>query len=105
MVVTASSGLWGSRRRHAGDAVECVEEVAPDLSPYAEHGPPLGGEAIEAAAALAGLLHPAPFDPAALFELVQKRVQRRRLELEPAVRPLVDQLRDFVAMPLRPVEH
>src|SRR6478609_180731 len=86
------------------DLVERVDEVAPDASTRAEHLAAGGGQAIKTAASLTRLLDPAARDPAVFFELVQEGIERGRLETEPPIRALLDDLRQLVAMAIRSVE-
>src|SRR6185312_15914710 len=57
-----------------------------------------GRELVIAAAALAGLFHPAAKDPATLFQPVQQRIKRRDVEGERALRLLLNELADFIAV-------
>src|SRR5215813_8614781 len=47
---------------------------------------------------LPGFLHPAAFDPAALFQPVKQEIKRGGVELQHAVRARLDQLADLVTM-------
>src|SRR5215207_9268460 len=64
------------------DLLNGVDEFAPVVALRGEDLPPFGGQAVEAAPALAGLLDPLPGDPAAFFQPVQQGVERRHLELQ-----------------------
>src|SRR5262245_38742355 len=88
------SGMIDSR-----DEAHRLDECLPGLALADEDAAALGGEAVEAAPPLAGLLDPAAAQPAALLEAVEQGVERCDVELEPPVRPRLDQLADLVAMP------
>src|SRR5206468_9090557 len=60
--------------------------------------------AIVAAAPLSGPLDPAAVDQPSVFETIERRIQRRGMKGDRAVRPLLDQLADFVAVPLPFIE-
>src|SRR5262245_110722 len=47
---------------------------------------------------LAGFFHPPTFDPAAIFQSIEQRVERGGVEFQHAVRSLLDQFADFVAV-------
>src|SRR6185503_15214169 len=55
-------------------------------------------DAVVAAAALSGLLHPPAADPAAPLEAVQQRIQGRHREAHVPARARLDQLRHLVAV-------
>jgi hypothetical protein len=57
-----------------GDAVERIEEVAPEFSALAERGATGSGKPIEAASPLPGFLDPSSADESLFFELVQKGI-------------------------------
>src|SRR6185312_1234674 len=57
-----------------------------------------GRELVIAAAALACFFHPAALDPAALLQSVQQRIKRGNVEGERAVRLLLNELADFIAV-------
>src|SRR5688572_31302573 len=87
-----------------GDLIECVDELAPHAPARAEHLAAARGQAIEAAPPLAGLFEPAPGHPALFLQLVQKGIERRRLEAQLAVRARLDDLRQLIPVAIRPVE-
>ena len=89
---------------HASDLVERLEELAPQLATLAQHGAAGRRQAIEAPSPLARSFDPPAFRPAALFELVEKWIQGRRLKLETALGPLFDQLGNLVPVTLRAVQ-
>jgi hypothetical protein len=77
---------------HGGD--ECIE--GPLL--VGAHSPTFGGELVDAAA-LAGLLDPGAFDPPALLEAIQQRLQGVDMERQLATGPHLNQLAELVAVP------
>src|SRR6187431_380124 len=83
---------------HARDLPERHQEAAPVGALIREHPAARFRDAVVAAPALAGFLDPAPFDPAAFLEPVQRRVERREREAQAAAGPLFDQLGDFIAV-------
>src|ERR1019366_3331169 len=87
------SGIFDS-----GDAADGIDEGLPALALGGQDFAPLRGQPVIASPALAALLDPAALNPAAFFEAIQQRVERRRVKTERAVRPLFDQLADFVAV-------
>src|SRR5919106_4745623 len=89
----------------ARDVVERLEELAPDLAAHAQRGAAGRGQPVNPPPSLAGFLDPASFDQAALLELVKQGIKRCGLKLQPPLGSRLDLLRDFVAMPLRSVEH
>src|SRR4026209_309035 len=84
---------------HSRDEAHRVNESLPRLTLADENPPPLGGEAVEAAPAVAGLFDPAAAPPAGLLAAGEQGVERRDVELQPPVRPRFDQLADLVAVP------
>src|SRR3954467_3173314 len=82
----------------AGDLGQRGDEAAPVGALLDEHAPPRVGNPVVAAAALAGLFHPPALDPAAIFEAIERRVERGERELQAAAGPLLDQLGDLVAV-------
>src|SRR5687767_8632704 len=81
------------------DAGQRVDELFPARAMAGQHAASFGSDPVKPLAALAGLLHPAPGDEAALLEAVEHRVERGDVELEHAAGPLLDQLADLVAVP------
>src|SRR5262245_42603042 len=80
-------------------------ERLPVIALPGEHAPAFGGEAVEAAAPLAGLLGPPALQPAALLEPVEQGIERRDVELEAAAGALLDQLADLVAVAGARLDH
>src|SRR5919197_3251306 len=87
-----------SRMFDPRDAVQRREERAPASPLRVECFLSLWGEAIETAAARVAPLDPASLNEPAALEPVQRRIQRRDMELQRTVRPVLDQLRDLVAV-------
>ena len=75
-----------------------------DRSLPRQHAPSLARQLVVAPPPLAGLLDPPAFDPAALLEAIQHRIERRDPEGEGAFGPRLDQLADLVAV-ARPLLH
>src|SRR5262245_12270532 len=84
--------------------VQRLEKLAPDAAANAQDPAAGGGEPVVALAPLAGLLDPASRDPALLLELVEQRIKRRRLEMEPALRARLDDLGELVPVAIRAIE-
>ena len=59
---------------HLSDAVERIEERAPELAPLAEHGETGRGEPVKASAALPRFLDPSTGDECLFFELVEEGI-------------------------------
>src|SRR5882762_626207 len=87
------SGMFGLR-----DLVNGVDELAPVVTLCGEHVPAFGGQAVEAAPALARLLDPLARDPPALLEAIEEGIEGGDLELEAAAGACLDQLADLVAV-------
>src|SRR5687768_6085109 len=68
----------------AHDGIDRLDVRLPRFALTREHAAAFRREAIEAALALAGLLYPSSFDPAAVLEAEDRRVERRQREGEPA---------------------
>src|SRR5438876_695414 len=79
-------------------AVQRVEERAPAPALGIEHFLARSREMVETPPAAAAALHPLARDQAAAFEAVERRIERGHVERDGAVRPLVDQLGDLVAV-------
>src|SRR5262245_3548029 len=84
---------------NSGDEAHRGHERLPGVPLTGEDTASLRREPIESAAALAGFFHPAPLQPAALFEAIQQRIQRRDMEFQLAAGLAFDQPADLVAMP------
>src|SRR5207248_7111141 len=80
------------------DPVERGEKHLPAAPLRLERAASVGGEAVEAAAARAGALHPAAVNQAAPLQAVERRVERGDMEGERAVRAALDQLGELVAV-------
>jgi hypothetical protein len=81
------------------DQPDRLDERIPGFTLARQHAAPVGGKAIEASAALAGLFDPGPFDPAALLEAIEERIQGIDVEDELASRTRFDQLAQLVPVP------
>ena len=82
----------------AGDLTQRGDESPPLLALRLEDALPRVGDAVVAASALPGPLHPAPANQPALFEAIERGVERSEREAERAVRPLFDLAGDVVAV-------
>src|SRR3982751_6866300 len=85
-----------SRVLDRGDLRQRGDETAPVGALLGQDAPPRVRDPVVTPPAGARLLDPASLDPAAVLEAVQGGVQRRERERQPAVRALLDHLRDFV---------
>src|SRR6476646_4235776 len=83
---------------HPGDTVDGRHERLPALALRLERRAAGGRETVEAPAPLAGLLHPAADDPAALLHAVEQRIERRDIEGEDALGTRLDELLELIAM-------
>src|SRR5262249_60069359 len=81
---------------HAGHLSERGDETAPVGALLGEHAAARVGDAVVAAPPLARFFDPPSPNPAAIFEAVQRRVERGEREAEPAIRARLDELRDLV---------
>src|SRR5262245_10811018 len=105
----AGARCSGARRRSiarrksgildARNAIDGGHEFTPRPALRFEDAGARGREAVVAAAALAGLLDPAAVNPAAFFETVEQRIERRDAELEHAAGAQLDQLAEVITMP------
>src|SRR5262245_30493663 len=91
-------GLKSRMLGSGDDAVDGVDEIAPGASLRGEHARTRGRQLVEPPPPLTRLLDPAALNPAALFQSIQKGVQRRRAEREDAARARFDQLAQLVAV-------
>src|SRR5262245_32187283 len=73
-------------------------EGAPALAPFIEHFPPFDRQPVVAAAALAGLLHPASGNQATALEPIEHRIERRRLKRHSTLGPRGNPQGDLVAV-------
>src|SRR5688500_9145352 len=80
------------------DRGDRADELLPRLFVLLEHAAAFGREVVEAPPPLAGLLDPAPLEPAALLEAIEQRVQRRDVELDLAAGAQLYELADLVAV-------
>src|SRR2546430_4720962 len=91
--------LFRSRITDSSEIPNQLEELPPFLALRREHFAALGRDLVIAPAPLPCLLDPAALDPFAFFELVKSGVQRREVEGERTAGPILDQLRQLVAVP------
>src|SRR5262245_53634558 len=87
-----------SRILDSGQIANELEELFPLLALRGQDGAAVSGDLVVATPALSRLLDPAALDPFALFQLVERRVQRGEVERQCAARSFFDQLRELVAM-------
>src|SRR5262245_45041885 len=90
----AQSGMFASR-----DAPYGFHECSPRFLLLSKHAPPFGGDLVEAAAPLVGLLHPGALDPSALLQAIQQGVEGIDVELQLAAGTRVDQLAQVITVP------
>src|SRR5918911_3394431 len=94
LISSPQSGMFDPR-----DAVARLDELPPGAALRRQDFPARGSQAVIAAAALSGALHPAPLNPAAPLQAVQERVERGDVEPQRPPRTLLDQAADVVAVP------
>src|SRR6059036_3378976 len=87
------SGMVDSR-----DEAHRVDKGFPGLALADEDAAALGGQAVEAASSLAGLLHPPSLEPPAFFQPVEERIERRDMELQLPGRARLDQFADLISV-------
>src|SRR5687767_12688528 len=90
----AKSGMFASD--HLADG---ADERVPAAALLGERLLALARDPVDAAPPFARLLGPAPFDPAALLQLVEQRIERGGMKRDRAARSLLDQAGDVIAMP------
>src|SRR6185369_17485018 len=81
------------------DAVDRFGKRPPGITLRGQHRGAGRRQAVVAPAALAGFFDPAAEDPAALFEAIEERIERRDAELEHPFGACLDQLAEVVAVP------
>src|SRR5262245_33066854 len=84
---------------HSRKRSDRTHEPLPRLALLREHAMTLCGQVVETSAPLTGLLDPAPFQPAALFEPIEQRIKRCNVKLDLAARLGLDELADLVPVP------
>ena len=82
------------------DALQRRQQLVPAGALLGEHLPAGRRQLVVAAAALPGLLEPPAIDPAAALHAIEHRIERSDVKPQHAAGPVVDQLGDFVAVPL-----
>src|SRR5689334_22860456 len=85
LISVFQSGMFDTR-----DAVDRLDELPPAVALGGQHLFPFGRQAVVTAAALAGVLHPAALNPAALLQAVEQGVERGDVETQTAARALLD---------------
>ena len=91
--------FMASHRTEFRDAIERREEVLPGVTVAGERVTSGFGQPVVSPPALAGALDPTAFDQAAIFEAVERRVQRSDVKADGPPRAVRNQLADFVAVP------
>ena len=81
------------------DQPDGLNELIPGLPLSRQHPLTCRRQPIETAPTLARLLDPRSFNPAALLEAIQQRIERVEVEHQPPARLRLDQLAEFVAVP------
>src|SRR6516165_6942385 len=76
---------------YLGNTVDGRDEIPPGAALGPQNLLSGSGQPVVTAPALASLVHPASFDPAALFEPVQQRIQRSHVEAHGPARTHLDQ--------------
>src|SRR5262245_39408148 len=94
----ARSSVVQSGMAETGDAVDGLDKGGPGLSLAFEHPDAGRGEPVKPAATLAGLLNPAPADPAPLLQPVEQGIERGHMETDHALGAGLDQLAELVAV-------
>src|SRR4026208_527929 len=82
----------------AGDEVHCPDKCLPGVTLAGEHTTAFRGQGVETAPPFTGFLDPLPLQPPALLEAVQERIEGCDVKLHGAVRSLLDQLADLIAV-------
>src|SRR5215510_13262875 len=88
------SGMFESRH-----AVDGSDERLPDRALRGQYLPAVFCQLVIAPPPLPGFLHPLALNPAALFQPVEQRIKRSRVELEHAIRAPLDQFAELVTVP------
>jgi hypothetical protein len=83
----------------SGHVPHSLYERGPGLFLLCEDTPSFGGDAVEAAAPLAGLFDPGGLDPSALFEAIEQGIEGIDVKRELAIGPVVDQFAELLAVP------
>src|SRR5262249_11058160 len=95
LISRSHSGMFGS-----GDAIDGRHKRLPGAALRRQHLLAFGSQFVITPPPLPGLLHPSPFDPAALLQPIQKRIERSDVEAQLTLRTRLDQFADVIAVPL-----
>src|SRR5215813_13116084 len=95
LISCSHSGIFGS-----GDAIDGRHKRPPGAALRRQYFLAFGRQFVITPPPLPGLLHPSPFNPAALFQPIQKWIERGDVETQLALRTRLDQFADVIAMPL-----
>ena len=95
---------WHHAGLDAGDLRQRRDEAGPVFALRRQHRAAAVGDAVIAAAALARLLHPSALDQRALFEAIERGVERRHREVHRAAGSQLDLPPDLVAVVIRFVD-
>src|SRR5688572_16119922 len=82
----------------AGDELHGPNERLPGVALAGEHATAFRGQGVETAPSFTGFLDPLSLQPSALLEAVQQGIERRDVKPHGAVRSLLDQLADLIAV-------
>src|SRR5215831_435274 len=88
------SGMFGS-----GNATDSRDKRLPGAAMRRQYFLAFGSQFVITPPPLPGLLHPSPFNPAALLQPIQKRIERSDGEAQLALRTRLDQFADVIAVP------
>jgi hypothetical protein len=80
------------------DAVDSLDKHLPATTLRSQNFSPLWRQAVIAPPPLPALLHPSALNPTALFQPIEQRIERRRVEAERPSGTLFDQFADVVAV-------
>src|SRR5215470_5161474 len=83
---------------YSGDTLHGGDELRPRATLLFQHRLSIGRQFVITAPALSRLLDPLTSDPSALLQSVQERIEGCDVELQRAVRALLDELADLVSV-------
>src|SRR5262245_13871273 len=98
LISSSQSGILQSGILQPRDPVDRRDERLPGAALRGQHLLTFLRQAIVAAAALPGLLHPASLEPAALFETIEQRIEGCDVEAQDSVRTHLNQFPDLITM-------